>query len=438
MIGSILLTVLLVALNGFFVAAEFSLIKVRASQIELRAQAGSTVARLTQHMLQHLDAYLSATQLGITLASLGLGWIGEEVVTELVLTAFHRLHIVIDPALTRTISVSVAFVLITILHIVFGELVPKSLAIQKPEAVALFTSAPLRGFYFVGRPLIWLLNRLWILTLRVLGLPAVSHAESHSAEELRLLLEQGKTSGQLEDNEHALIENVFEFNDRIVKAIMVPRTKIAAIPVSLSEDEALAKLLDDGFSRVPVYDEVVDNIVGILYVKDLLAKARRQQEPVVISQIMRPAYFIPETVKLNALLKQFQVRHLHMAIVTDEHGGVSGLVTMEDVVEELVGEIQDEYDNEAPQVEQTGPFEFRVNGALSVPDANEWLPFPIPETDAYETVSGYLNVLYQSIPEIDDVAQSDDYEFRVLQRAQRSVDLVQLTVRAEKREALED
>jgi CBS domain containing-hemolysin-like protein len=433
MIGSILLTILLVALNGFFVAAEFALVKVRASQIELRAQAGNRFARLTQHMLANLDAYLSATQLGITLASLGLGWIGEEVVSEIVLAAMHALGVAADPVLAHKISFPVAFAVITVLHITFGELAPKSLAIQRPEATSLALAAPMQAFYWLFRPFIYVLNGLSGLILRLCGLRAVPHLETHSADELRLILEQSKTSGELHTDEHELIENVFEFNDRMVKQIMVPRTKIAAIAVTLTEDEALAKLLDEGFSRVPVYEEVIDNIVGILYVKDLLAKARRQEEPVQISQIIRPAYFVPETIKIHTLLKQFQSRHLHMAIVTDEFGGVSGLVTMEDVVEELVGEIQDEYDNEATQVEQTGPWEYRVDTALAIPDANEALPFPLPEAESYETVGGYLHLLYEGIPEVNDLAQNDDYEFRVLQRSQRNVELVQLTVREDKR-----
>lgn len=435
MIGSILLTVLLVALNGFFVAAEFALVKVRASQIELRAQAGNKIARLTHNMLANLDAYLSATQLGITLASLGLGWVGEGVVSKIVIAAMQAMGAAPDPVLAHRISGPLAFAVITVLHIVFGELAPKSLAIQRPESTSLALAAPLKVFYVIFRPAIWALNGLSGMILRLFGLRSVPHIEAHSADELRLILEQSRTSGELHTDEHELIENVFEFNDRMVKQIMVPRTKIAAVPATLSEDEALSKLLDEGFSRVPVYEEVIDNIIGILYVKDLLAKARGQQEPVVLTQIIRPAYFVPETIKIHTLLKQFQSRHLHMAIVTDEFGGVSGLVTMEDVVEELVGDIQDEYDNEVTQVEQTGPFEFRLDASLAVPDANEALPFPLPEAESYETVGGYLHLLYEGIPEVNDLAQNDDYEFRVLQRSQRNVESVQLTVREEKREA---
>lgn len=436
MIGSILLTVLLVALNGFFVAAEFALVKVRASQIELRAQAGNRLARLTQNMLQNLDAYLSATQLGITLASLGLGWIGEKVVAEIVLAAMHSMGLAPNPVLAHQISFPLAFAVITVLHITFGELAPKSLAIQRPESTALAVAAPMQAFYIVFKPFIWVLNGLSTTTLRIMGLRPMPHLETHSAEELRLILEQSHTSGELESNEHELIENVFEFNDRMVKAIMVPRTKITAISADLSEEQAVERVLDEGFSRVPVYQDTIDNIVGILYVKDLLTAGRRQQEPVVLMQIMRPAYFIPETIKIHTLLKQFQSRHLHMAVVTDEFGGVSGLVTMEDVVEELVGEIQDEYDNEIPQVEQTGPWEYRVDASSAVPDANEALPFPLPEAESYETVGGYLNLLYEGIPEVNDLTENGDYEFRILQRSSRHVELVQLTVREDRREEL--
>ncbi len=427
------MTFLLVALNGFFVAAEFALVKVRASQIELRAQTGNKLARLTQNMLTNLDAYLSATQLGITLASLGLGWIGEKVVSDIVLAAMNGMGVAPDPELAHKIALPVAFAVITVLHITLGELAPKSLAIQRPESTSLAVAIPMQAFYWVFRPFIYVLNGLSGLLLRALGLREMGHLEAHSADELRLILEQSRTSGELHTDEHELIENIFEFNDRMVKQIMVPRTKVAAIPVTFTEDEALNKLFDEGFSRVPVYEDVIDNIVGILYVKDLLAKARRQKEPVVIAQIIRPAYFVPETIKIHTLLKQFQSRHLHMAIVTDEFGGVSGLVTMEDVVEELVGDIQDEYDNEVIQVEQTGPYEYHVDASLVVPDANEALPFPLPEAESYETVGGYLHLLYEGIPEVNDLAHNEDYEFRVLKRSQRHIELVQLTVRAEKR-----
>ncbi|MCC2546886.1 hemolysin family protein [Hymenobacter sp. BT175] len=427
MILNIFFTVLLVLLNGFFVAAEFAIVKVRLSQIDLRAQEGNRLAKLTQSILHNLDGYLSATQLGITLASLGLGWIGESVVSQIILAIVAALGLDVSPELAHRIALPTSFALITVLHIVFGELAPKSLAIQRPESTSLFVAAPLHGFYLLFKLPIILLNWLSSLILRALGIRPIHGAEAHSAEELRLLLDQSKQSGEIQDSEHELLENVFEFNDRMVKQIMVPRTKIAAIDVDAPQDEVLETVYSEGYSRIPVYEESIDNIVGVLYVKDLLQIIRRN-EPIVLSKIMRPAYFVPETKKINRLLRQFQRKHMHMAIVSDEFGGVSGIVTIEDIMEELVGEIQDEYDNEVPVVEKVSEVEYRVNTSTAISDANEYLPFPLPEGDDYETVGGLLNVIYGSIPEVGDVAVVDPYEFRVLKRSRRTVELVQVRV----------
>ncbi|SMB96887.1 protein of unknown function DUF21 [Hymenobacter roseosalivarius DSM 11622] len=428
MILNILLTVLLVLLNGFFVAAEFALVKVRSSQVELRAHSGNRLAKLTLSMLQNLDAYLSATQLGITLASLALGWVGESVVSEIVLAVLHKFNIGVSTVTVHTFSVvAVSFIIITSLHIVIGEQAPKVLAIQKPETISFAIAAPLRVFYIVTFPLIWVLNKLSNMVAGLFGGTATHGSDAHSAEELRLLLDQSKQSGEIQDSEHELIENVFQFNDRMVKQIMVPRTKIAAIDVNAPQDQVLETVYSEGYSRIPVYESSIDNIVGILYVKDLLQLIRRN-EPVELIKIMRPAYFVPETKKINRLLRQFQRKHMHFAIVSDEFGGVSGIVTIEDIIEELVGEIQDEYDNEVPVVEKVSEAEYRVNTSTAISDANEYLPFPLPEGDDYETVGGLLNMIYGNIPEVNDVAVVDNYEFRVLKRSRRAVELVQLRV----------
>ncbi|MDF7813352.1 hemolysin family protein [Hymenobacter sp. YC55] len=424
---NIFLTVLLVLLNGFFVAAEFAFVKVRLSQIELKAQSGNRIARLVQSMLHDLNYYLSATQLGITVASLLLGWVGEKVVVEIVLAIVHGLGYNMDQAAAHGVAVFTSFTLITTMHIVLGEQAPKVLAIQKPESTAMAIAIPLRGFAFITFPFIWMLDRLSNLVLRMFGVGSVHEAEVHTSEELRLLLDQSKQSGEIQESEHELLENVFEFNDRMVKQIMVPRTKLSAIDVHTPQDGILETVYNEGFSRIPVYEGNIDNIVGILYVKDLLQIIRRN-EPIVLAKIMRPAYFVPETKKINRLLRQFQRKHTHMAIVSDEFGGVSGIVTIEDIMEELVGEIQDEYDNEVPVVEKVSETEYRVNTSTAIPDANEYLPYPLPEGDDYETVGGLLNVIYGNIPEVGDVAVLDNYEFRVLKRSGRSVELVQLRV----------
>ena len=423
----ILFTVLLVLVNGFFVAAEFALVKVRLSQIELKAKEGNRLARLTLTMLQDLEAYLSASQLGITLASLGLGWIGESVVAAIILAAVHALNLDVTAELAHQIALPVSFATITVLHIVIGEQAPKMLAIQRPEALSLAVALPLRLFYIISFPAIWVLNKLSNFVLRMFGVNPGHGNEAHTSDELRMLLDQSKESGEIQDSEHELIENVFQFNDRMVKQIMVPRTKLSALDVHAPVEQILDVIFAEGFSRMPVYEGNIDNIVGVLNVKDLLPIIRRG-EAVELARIMRPPYFVPETKKINRLLRQFQRKHIVMAVVSDEFGGVSGIVTIEDIMEELVGEIQDEYDNEVPVVEKVAEDEYRVNPATPISDANEYLPFPRPEGEDYETVGGLLTVIYGSIPEVGDVAVLDPYEFRVLQRSRRAVELVQLRV----------
>ncbi|WP_410471185.1 hemolysin family protein [Hymenobacter sp. IS2118] len=423
-------------------AAEFALVKVRISQIELRAKEGNRLAKLTLSMLQDLEAYLSASQLGITLASLGLGWIGESVVASIILAAVHALNLNMTDVLAHQIALPVSFATITVLHIVIGEQAPKMLAIQRPEALSIAVALPLRLFYIISFPAIWVLNKLSGMTLRLFGVGSMHGSEAHTSDELRMLLDQSKESGEIQDSEHELIENVFQFNDRMVKQIMVPRTKLSALDVNAPAEELLDVVFSEGYSRLPVFEGNIDNIVGVLNVKDLLPIIRRG-EAVELARIMRPPFFVPETKKINRLLRQFQRKHIVMAIVSDEFGGVSGIVTIEDIMEELVGEIQDEYDNEVPVVEKVSEDEYRVNPATPISDANEYLPFPLPEGEDYETVGGLLNVIYGSIPEVGDVAVLDPYEFRVLQRSRRAVELVQLRVttvaeRAEPRGVLGD
>jgi CBS domain containing-hemolysin-like protein len=362
------------------------------------------------------------------LASLALGWVGESVVSEIVLAVLHKFDIGVSTVTVHTFSVvAVSFIIITSLHIVIGEQAPKVLAIQKPETISFAIAAPLRLFYILTFPLIWVLNKLSNMVAGIFGGTATHGSDAHSAEELRLLLDQSKQSGEIQDSEHELIENVFQFNDRMVKQIMVPRTKIAAIDINSPQDQVLETVYSEGYSRIPVFEGSIDNIVGILYVKDLLQLIRRN-ESVELAKIMRPAYFVPETKKINRLLRQFQRKHMHIAIVSDEFGGVSGIVTIEDIIEELVGEIQDEYDNEVPVVEKVSADEYRVNTSTAISDANEYLPYPLPEGDDYETVGGLLNMIYGNIPEVNDVAVVDNYEFRVLKRSRRAVELVQLRV----------
>jgi CBS domain containing-hemolysin-like protein len=422
----IFLTIFLVLLNGFFVAAEFALVRVRGSQIEIQAKAGSRMAKVARGIMHNLDGYLAATQLGITIASLGLGWAGEEVVSTLMLNLFKVFGLVIDSPLIVNISHVVAFITITILHIVFGELAPKTLAIQRSVRTAMTVAYPLRFFFVVFRPAIWLLNTFATFILRLFGVNAVHGDESHhSSEELQYLLEQGKESGALDSNEHELIKNVFDFNERVVKNIMVPRTKISGIDISSTPDDLLDCLITEGYSRMPVYDDTVDKIVGIVHAKDILPLIARKAE-FELKDIIRKPYFIPETKKINDLMAELQLKRIQIAIVLDEFGGTAGMVTLEDIVEELVGEIQDEYDEEIPIVDKVNDREFIVSAVASIYDVNEELPHDLPEDGDFDTVSGWVSEIFGKIPEVGEQHEANGYNVTVLKKSDQNVESVKL------------
>ena len=425
MLLDIFITLLLVSINGFFVAAEFAIVKVRASQLELKASTGHKGAKASLNIIHNLDAYLSATQLGVTLASLALGWIGESVVSRMVLTFLHFMGFDISHKLADDIALPIAFTVITVLHIVFGELAPKSIAIQKAEETTLAIAYPLRVFYFVCKPFIWLLNSMANLILGALNISLKDRREVHSAEELQLLLEQSTESGAIPQSEHDLIKNVFNFNLITVKQIMAPRTAIHAIDMDLPPNEIINEIVSEGYSRMPVFRDNIDNIVGVVYTKDLLKMINRK-EGIDLREAIRPPYFIPQTKKISELLKELQEKHLHMAIITDEFGGVAGIVTIEDIIEEIVGEIQDEHDEEAPFVEKINEKEYVVNALSTIEDVNEYLPEPLPKSNEYDTVAGLVNVAFGKIPDLNEKMLYEDYDITVLKKSKQSVLVVKL------------
>jgi CBS domain containing-hemolysin-like protein len=427
MITDILLTLLLVFLNGFFVAAEFAIVKVRQSQIDLKANQGHTIARISQHIVTHMDGYLSACQLGITLASLALGWIGEPVVAGMIGKFSSMAGLNLATTTLHQISVVTAFALITVLHIVLGEQVPKTAAIRNPLSFTLYVSLPLRIFYILFRPFIWALNGMSILTLRIFGMHSSDHNDIHSEEELRLILTESEEGGAIKTSEHDLIQNVFEFDDRVVRQILIPRTKVAAIDVESTKDEIITKIIEEGYTRLPVYQDSLDNILGLVYTKDLI-KVLYEKNFNKINDLLRPAYFVPQSKRINDLLREFQTQHIQMAIITNEFGGTVGIVTMEDIIEELVGEIQDEYDDEKPPVEKKSETEFIVSATAIIGDVNDLLPISLPESPNYDTVSGLLNYIYGRIPAVNEKRIFGGYEFTVLKRFKHSVDSVKMTV----------
>jgi CBS domain containing-hemolysin-like protein len=433
-IFKLLFTLFLVLLNGFFVAAEFAIVKVRSSQIEVKTGLNKTITGAAKSILNNLDAYLAATQLGITLASLGLGWVGEEVMTHIIRKSFLFFNLNITEAAAKSASIPVAFGIITILHIVFGELAPKSLAIRYPTRTTFFVAVPLRVFYFVGRPVIWLLNSFANLILRILGIKPIHGSEIHSEEELKMIISESHEGGAIEETERALIQNVFDFDDRRVSNIQTLRKNISAIEITLNMKEAIDFAIQEGYSRYPVYEDSLDNIKGVLYTKDMIKHLFTKPEDKSIEPLLRKATFISESAKIKNVLKEFQQKHIQMAVVTNEIGELTGIISMEDILEELVGEIQDEYDNEKPIVEKTGEYTYLVNAHFTLSDINKYLPYRLAEGEHYETLAGLISELNQE-REMElsegEVIEIDRYQAVIVKMYRNSVETVQLKVKEE-------
>jgi len=425
MILDIFITFLLVFLNGFFVAAEFAIVKVRASQLEVKVKEGNRLAILSKHIVSHLDGYLAATQLGITLASLGLGWIGEPVVSKIIIGIMDLMGMASNPELAHHIALPTAFAIITVLHIVFGELAPKSLAIQRSEKTTMVIAYPLQFFFLVFKPIIWMLNSIANLILKRIGITPVHGADVHSSEELKYLVQQGQASGKIDAAEYKIIKNAFDFSEQTAKQIMVPRTQVFAIDLNDFDNTMLDKVIDESYSRIPCYEDNIDNIVGVVYLKDILL-AIRKQKPVNIRSIMRNMLVVPDSKLIGNLLNEFQIKHQQMALVVDEYGGTEGIITMEDILEELVGEIQDEYDNEMPFVEKVSDKTYNVLASAAIDDINEFLPHPIQKDEQYESLAGYLILKFGKIPAIKEKIAIDNYDFSILKKNKSTIVLVQL------------
>ncbi len=428
MLGDIALTLFFVVLNGFFVAAEFAIVKVRTSQVEIRAREGNFFAGIAKHILEHLDSYLSACQVGITLASLGLGWIGESVVARIVSQAATALNIQLSAEYLHTISVVIAFAIITVLHIVVGEMAPKTYAIRRSEAVTLAVAVPLRAFYVVFSPVIALLNWMSNAMLGMAGIKPAGEHDVHSPDELRYLIAESSKQGALEVSEQELIDNVFEFTETTAAQVMVPRSKITALDSKLSVAEMLDIVMREGYSRMPVYSDSIDTIIGIIYAKDLLT-LMHHRDLIILQDILHAPYVVQEDVMLKRLLRDMQRDKVHMAIVLDEFGGTAGLLTLENIIEELVGNIQDEYDDEAPLHSNQTTDAIELDASIRIDEANEILQEPLPESEDYETLGGMINNYAGRIPVVGDVIQLEHYDCTVLSATPRRVERVVLRKR---------
>ncbi len=419
----VFLTVFLVLLNGFFVAAEFAIVKVRSSQIALKE--GNFSKRTAMNIIDHLDGYLAATQLGITLASLGLGWVGEDVMSRIILNAMHGLGYNLSETVSHAIALPLAFFFLTVMHIVFGELAPKSLAIRYPASVALKVSVPLRIFYIVFRPFIWLLNGMANTFLRVFGIKPISEQEIHSEDELKLIIAESEEGGAIEPSERELIQNVFDFDDRVVRQVMVPRMRISAIKAEVTIKEAMDIVLREGYSRFPVYEYSLDEIIGIVFAKDIVRAYVDEHSHKHLKDVMRSVQYVPETKPIDSLLRDFQKKKIQMAIVVSEFGGTIGLVTLEDILEELVGDIQDEHDHETQIVTTVDKLVYQVVAQSPLHDVNKHIKIPFPESDEYETLAGLITHHRVSLKEGDEFTLFK-YKIKILKIFKTIPELVEI------------
>ncbi|HZG17600.1 MAG TPA: hemolysin family protein [Candidatus Bathyarchaeia archaeon] len=400
----LLLVVFLVLLNGFFVAAEFALVKVRQTRLMQLVSEGNSRAKYAQKVTQKLDAYLSACQLGITLASLGLGWVGEETIAHFVHPVLAWLNMPVY--LVTPISVAIAFIFITFLHIIFGELMPKSLAIQKAETTSLWTAAPLMFFYKLSYPLIWMLNGTANFFLRRIGIePAKENESAHTEEEIRLLVSESHRNGHIDQTELALMDNVFEFSERLAREIMIPRIDMICLYDDNTYEETLEIMRESRHSRLPVAHEDKDRIIGFVHTTDFYLSALTKGEA-NLHDFIRPVVTVPESMEISHVLRLLQKRRSQLAIVIDEYGGTAGLITMEDILEEIVGDIQDEFDeHERPEVESSNNV-LSVSGKTLLSELSDYIPIEIYSDDV-DTIAGWL---YSQLNEEVAAGKSVQYE----------------------------
>jgi CBS domain containing-hemolysin-like protein len=383
----VLMVLVLVLANGFFVASEFALVGVRRSRIQTLAAGGNVRARRLLALLDNLNAYISATQLGITMASLALGWVGEPVFAHLL---EEPLRGRVSEVTLHTISFAIAFSIITFLHIVLGELAPKTLALERAEAVSLAISWPLQAFYKVFQWPIRLLDWSGTRVVRLFGLrPSGDHDSVYTEGELRHLIDVSRQSGYLESEEQQLIHKVFDFSDAEVREAMVPRPQVTALPSTATLDDVRGAFLTGGYSRLPVYGKNLDDIVGLLFRKDL-DMGRANGESFDLKDWVRQPSFIPSSASLGAALKRMQELQVHFVFVVDEHGGLEGILTLEDLLEEIVGEINDEYDEETREQIRKDGETYILDGMLPVREANKRFGIDLAENESYTTIAGYL------------------------------------------------
>ncbi len=410
----LVLVVFLVFLNGFFVAAEFAIVKVRSTQI---AQIETRQGKIARRVLADLDAYLSATQLGITLASLGLGWAGEATLAQLLQPIFHFFQLP-DWAL-HTVSIAIAFSIISYLHIVLGEMAPKSLAIRQAEKVTLWVAAPLNWFYQLFKPFIFVLNGSANLVLKLFGVELKETQQVHTEEEIRMLLAQSHQSGVIDQTELNLFDKVFDFSERVAREVMVPRVNMVCLFQDKTFEENFHTIKRYPHTRFPLCGKDKDDIKGVIHIRDIYHCLSERKTP-NLNELCRPAMVVPETMELHNILKTLQKNKAEMAIVVDEYGGTAGLVTTEDIIEEIFGEIQDEFDDEKPFFEKNGAATY-IDARLLIEEINDYFDIEIDDDDN-DTIGGWLFSQLGRVPKVGDQVEFEHLLFTV-----KEVDRLRIT-----------
>jgi CBS domain containing-hemolysin-like protein len=405
---------LLVLANAFFVAAEFSLVSVRRTRVAELVAQGNAGARWVQKAIENPDRVIAATQLGITLASLGLGWIGEPALSHLLYPIVALFPPAAQSDISHSFSAGLAFALITAMHVVVGELAPKSIALQNPEKTAIFVAQPTLGTEWIFKPVIWLLNGTGNILLRMVGVhPASGHELVHSVDELKMLVTASAEGGVVEEDESEMLHAIFDLGDLLVRQVMIPRTEVIAVEADLPLDEIIGLITQTTYTKFPVYDDSLDQILGIIHVKDLL---RVMQTPgwqqSTARSLVRDAIYVPETIPVSTLLQQFRANRQHIAIVLDEYGGTAGLVTLEDLLEEIVGEVSDPFDISTPEIQILPDGSMSIDGMTLIDEVNQQLSLDLQDPD-YDTIAGYVLGKLGRIPRVGDVVEGGNVRLRV-------------------------
>ena len=418
LILNLLVVALLLFANAFFVATEFALVSVRKTRLAQLSKEGNKLAKIALDSINHLDRSIAAVQLGITIASIGLGWVGEAALVKLIQPLFNFLPDSMQAVATHSLAVSIAFALITFMHVVIGELMPKSIAIQHPETTALVVAKPMSFITKIFTPFIFLLNGFgnWLLSLMKIPPAHVGHLV-HTVEELDMIIDESHKEGVLNDTEKDILQNVFKFSDIMAKQVMVPRPDVVSIPIDISQEELKKLTIENQYTRYPVYEEDLDKVVGILHLKDLYTLIIEGKE-IVLKDILRPAILVPETLTIDKLVHEFKTKRAQMALVIDEFGGVSGLVTLEDVLEEIVGEVQDEFDEEEANIRQIYENEYIANAMMRIDEFNDYFQLEAQnevEDEDIETIGGLVIKNLGHIAKEGDCCTIDGFTFKVVE-----------------------